>query len=169
MTYTVIRASTSDFAISSYFTIPKSYFINYTIPFYNTPNIPKLYFFFLFYLNILFYSFFYFFFTLPFLRFLPQPLAPATTKQTITTTPPLPIPHFSTNNRNFNFNYNYKYKNKEIKMYRRSTITVNLHHHDVPSQFLAFVSLLAFREPIPQHLDYQEATGSRFPGRSQIG
>ena len=43
--------------------------------------------FFPFYLNILFYSFFFnFFFSLPFLLFLPQPLAPATTKQTITTT-----------------------------------------------------------------------------------
>ena len=41
-----LRASTTGFAISSYFTIPKSYFINYTISFYNTPNIPKLYFFF---------------------------------------------------------------------------------------------------------------------------
>ena len=71
---------------------------------------------------------------------------------------------------NFNFNYNYKYKNKEIeikiKMHRRSTITVDLHLHDVPSQFLAYVSRRAFREPIPQHLDHQEATGSRFPGRS---
>ena len=72
---------------------------------------------------------------------------------------------------NYNFNYNYKYKNKEIeikiKMYRRSTITVNLHHHNVPSQFLAFVSLRAFREPIPQHLDHQEATRSRFLGQSR--
>ena len=31
--------------ILSYFTIPKSYFINYTIQFYNTPSIPKLYYF----------------------------------------------------------------------------------------------------------------------------
>ena len=35
----------------------KNYFINYTISFYNTSNIPKFYFF-PFYLNILFYSFF---------------------------------------------------------------------------------------------------------------
>ena len=74
---------------------------------------------------------------------------------------------------NFNFNYNYKYKNKEIeiktKMHRRSTITVDLHLHDVPSQFLAYVSRRAFREPIPQHLDHQEAIGSRFPGRSRTG
>ena len=40
-----IQSSTSRNAISSHFTIPKSYFINYTIPFYNTPNIPKFYFF----------------------------------------------------------------------------------------------------------------------------
>ena len=39
------RASASRNAISSHFTIPKSYFINYTIPFYNTHNIPKFYFF----------------------------------------------------------------------------------------------------------------------------
>ena len=43
--------------ISLYFIILKNYFINYTIPFYNTPSIPKFYFF-PFYLNILFYSFF---------------------------------------------------------------------------------------------------------------
>ena len=42
-----LRASTSGFHISSYFTIPKTYFINYTIPFYNTPNIST--FIFLFY------------------------------------------------------------------------------------------------------------------------
>ena len=33
------------FSILSYFTIPKSHFINYTIPFYNTLNLPKLYYF----------------------------------------------------------------------------------------------------------------------------
>ena len=35
------------FSILSYFTISKNYFINYTISFYNIPNIPKLYFFFI--------------------------------------------------------------------------------------------------------------------------
>ena len=40
-----IQSLTSRNAILSHFTIPKSYFINYTIPFYNTPNIPKFYFF----------------------------------------------------------------------------------------------------------------------------
>ena len=34
---------------------PKSYFINYTIPFYNTTSISKFYFFFPVYLNIIFY------------------------------------------------------------------------------------------------------------------
>ena len=34
---------------------PKSYFINYTIPFYNTISIPKFFFFFPVYLNIIFY------------------------------------------------------------------------------------------------------------------
>ena len=81
----------TSFAISSYFTILKSNFINYIISFYNTSNIPKLYFFFpiLFKYSFLF-LFLTIFFSLPFLLFLPQPLAPATTKQTITTMPPLP-------------------------------------------------------------------------------
>ena len=35
-----IRAFTMKNAILSYFTIPKNYFINYTILFYNIPNIP---------------------------------------------------------------------------------------------------------------------------------
>ena len=35
-----IRAFTTGNAILFYFTISKSYFINYTIPFYNTSNIP---------------------------------------------------------------------------------------------------------------------------------
>ena len=41
----VVRASALKNAILSYFIIPKSYFINYTIPFYNTSYIPKLYYF----------------------------------------------------------------------------------------------------------------------------
>ena len=40
----ILRASPSGFYISSYFIIPKSYFINYTIPFYNTSSIPNFYF-----------------------------------------------------------------------------------------------------------------------------
>ena len=40
-----LRASVLKNAILSYFTIPKSYFINYTIPFYNTSYIQKLYYF----------------------------------------------------------------------------------------------------------------------------
>ena len=42
---TSVRASALKNAIISYFTISKSYFINYTIPFYNTPYIQKLYYF----------------------------------------------------------------------------------------------------------------------------
>ena len=61
-----IRASPTGFAISSYFTIPKSYFINYIISFYNTLNFPKLY-----YLTILlkyyFLIFLYYFFPTSFL------------------------------------------------------------------------------------------------------
>ena len=42
---TLLRASALKNAILSYFTISKSYFINYIIPFYNTPYIQKLYYF----------------------------------------------------------------------------------------------------------------------------
>ena len=72
-TYPTLRASTANFAISSYFAIPKSYFINYTIPFYNTPNIPKLYFF----LNLFKYSFLFFFLLFLSLSF-PFRLSPST-------------------------------------------------------------------------------------------
>ena len=40
-----LRGFPFEISIIFYFTISKSYFINYTIPFYNTPNIPKLYYF----------------------------------------------------------------------------------------------------------------------------
>ena len=97
-TYPTLRASTANFAIPSYFTIPKNYFINYTIPFYNTPNIPKLYFFF----PILFkYSFLILFFTISLFLFLflsfslnlqhwPQQIKP---KQFNTQSPPQPPCH----------------------------------------------------------------------------
>ena len=42
---TCFLASTLKNATLSYFIISKSYFINYTIPFYNTPYIQKLYYF----------------------------------------------------------------------------------------------------------------------------
>ena len=45
----LIRAFTMGNAILFYFTISKSYFISYTIPFYNTPNIPT----FIFLFNLL--------------------------------------------------------------------------------------------------------------------
>ena len=47
----MIRAFTMENAILLYFTISKSYFINYIIPFYNIPSIPN-------YLNIVFLTFF---------------------------------------------------------------------------------------------------------------
>ena len=40
-----VRASALKNVTLSYFTISKSYFINYTIPFYNTPYIQQLYYF----------------------------------------------------------------------------------------------------------------------------
>ena len=75
------------FSILSYFTISKNYFINYIIPFYNTPNIPKLYFFFILfkYSFLILFLLFLFFFSFP--LFLPQPLAnpyPAKSQQKIT-------------------------------------------------------------------------------------
>ena len=45
LTIDSLRASALKNATLFYFTIPKNYFINYTIPFYNTPYIPKLYYF----------------------------------------------------------------------------------------------------------------------------
>ena len=78
----LIRVFIYQNSIPSYFTILKNYFINYTILFYNTPNIPKLYFFSLFIKIFYFIPFFFFFcgyfsFSLPFPLFPPQPLAPA--------------------------------------------------------------------------------------------
>ena len=62
----MIRASPIGNTILSYFTISKNYFINYTIPFYNTPNIQKFYFF-----PILFkYSILFFFFTISLFLFI---------------------------------------------------------------------------------------------------
>ena len=52
-----IRASVLKNVSLSYFTIPKSYFINYTIPFYNIFYIQKLYYF-TFSLKYYFYYFF---------------------------------------------------------------------------------------------------------------
>ena len=43
--YIVPRASPTGFHISSYFTISRSYFINYNILFYHIPSIQKLYYF----------------------------------------------------------------------------------------------------------------------------
>ena len=57
----LIRASASKNAMLSYFTISKSYFINYTIPFYNTLYIQKLYYF-IFSLKYYFLIFLYYFF-----------------------------------------------------------------------------------------------------------
>ena len=57
----IIRASALKNATLSYFTISKSHFINYTIPFYNTPYIQKLYYF-TFSLKYYFLIFLYYFF-----------------------------------------------------------------------------------------------------------
>ena len=63
----IIRASALKNATLSYFTISKSYFINYTISFYNTPYIQKLYYFtfslkyYFFNLSLLFLSHYHFF------------------------------------------------------------------------------------------------------------
>ena len=57
----ILRASILKNATLSYFIISKSYFINYTIPFYNTPYIQKLYYF-TFSLKYFLLIFFYYFF-----------------------------------------------------------------------------------------------------------
>ena len=123
----ILRALASGNAIPSHFIIPKSYFINYTIPFYNTPNIPKFYFF-PFYLNILFYSFFFFYyfsFSIPFPLFLPQPLAPVSTHKATHTHKPMihrstypnPSPHTLTHT------HTYKHKPSNHKLSHTHTHT----------------------------------------------
>ena len=75
-----LKAFTSRIPILSYFTIPKDHFINYTIPFYNTSNIPKVYYF-TFLLKYYFLSpkgkhkKHFFLFVLSFLSFLPLSLS----------------------------------------------------------------------------------------------
>ena len=64
-----LRASALKNATLSYFTIPKNYFINYTILFYNTSYIPKLYYF-TFSLKYYFLIFLYYFF--PIITFFQQ-------------------------------------------------------------------------------------------------
>ena len=92
----MIRASPIGNTILSYFTISKNYFINYTIPFYNTPNIQKFYFFpILFKYSILFFFFYYFSFSIHFPLFLPRPLALVSTHRTTHTK--RPMIHWSTN------------------------------------------------------------------------
>ena len=62
-----LRALVSGNAILSHFTISKSYFINYTIPIYNTSNIAKFYFAIL-HIKLIFYIIIFFFF-----QFFPLP------------------------------------------------------------------------------------------------
>ena len=79
------RALASGNATLSHFTISKSYFINYTIPFYNTPNIPKFYFAIL-HIKLIFYIIIFFF---PiFSSTFPQPLSPYLHYPVTTTAPP---------------------------------------------------------------------------------
>ena len=100
---TWLKALASGNATLSYFSISKNYFINYTIPFYNTSNIPKFYFTILhikiIYLrNKIYFFFFSFFFN--FLLHLPStsitaPPLPSHHHRASTrpTTPPLPTAH----------------------------------------------------------------------------
>ena len=81
-----LRALVSGNAILSHFTISKSYFINYTIPIYNTSNIPKFYFAIL-HIKLIFYIIFFFFSN--FFLYLPS---------TSITIPPLPSHHHRTSN-----------------------------------------------------------------------
>ena len=62
----IVRASPIGNVILPHYTISKNYFINYTIPFYNTLNIPKLYYFTIL-LKYYFLIFLYYFFPTSFL------------------------------------------------------------------------------------------------------
>ena len=80
-----LRALVSGNAILSHFIISKSYFINYTIPIYNTSNIPKFYFAIL-HIKLIFYIIIFFF---PiFSSTFPQPLSPYLHCPVVTTAPP---------------------------------------------------------------------------------
>ena len=132
----LLRASASVNAISSHFTILKSYFINYTIPFYNTLNIPKFFFFFPFYLNILFYSFFYYIsFSIPFPLFLPHPLALVLTHRATHRdhwyTEPIQTHHHTHThkNKNKNKNKNPKQKQKPKTKTKHNPIITHTNHH----------------------------------------
>ena len=85
----ILRAFASGIAIPSHFIIPKSYFTNYTIPFYNTPNISKFYFFPILFKYFILFFFNYFSFSIPFPLFLPQPLAPVWTHRATHTQRPM--------------------------------------------------------------------------------
>ena len=61
----IVRASPIGNVILPHYTISKNYFINYTIPFYNTLNIPKLYYFTIL-LKYYFLIFLYYFFPIVF-------------------------------------------------------------------------------------------------------
>ena len=93
----ILRVLALGNVILSHFTISKSYSINYTIPFYNTPNIPKFYFTILhikiIYLNNkIFFS--NFFLHLPSTSITAPPLPSHHHRaSTIPTMPPLPITH----------------------------------------------------------------------------
>ena len=83
------RASPTENVIQFYFTIPKDYFTNYTIPFYNTPNIPKFYFFPILFKYFILFFFHYFSFSIHFPLFLPQPLASVSTHRATHTQRPM--------------------------------------------------------------------------------
>ena len=110
------RAFASENSIPSYFTIPKCYFINYIIQFYNTPSIPKFYLFpILFKYSILFHFLLFLFF------YSFSPLSPSTFSIGLNTqshththrpmihrsTYPNPSPHTHTNTGNHSFETNF--------------------------------------------------------------
>ena len=98
--YMCVRALASGNATLSHFTISKSYFINDTIPFYNTPNIPKFYFDILHIKIIYLHSKIYFWFFSNFFLLLSSTSITAPPlpshhhcASTMPTTPPLPTAH----------------------------------------------------------------------------
>ena len=79
------KAFSSGNSILFYFTISKSYFINYTIPFYNTLNIPNS----IFFATLFKYSFLFFFYYFSYSS--SSSLPPSSSKQ-LATTSSLPPP-----------------------------------------------------------------------------
>ena len=140
-----VRALASGNATLSHFTISKSYFINYTIPFYNTPNIPKFYFailhFKIIYLhNKIYFWFFSNFFLLLSSTSITAPPLPSHhhCASTMPTTPPLPTAYQNpietkTHIKKKNKKPLEKHNREEPANHAMTNVDLHqTHHHDPP-------------------------------------